>query len=218
MMKQERKALYILLTVLLLVIAFTVLLAMKLDKLPDTQSFGTDPNSFRKKISEEEAMKTAADLLSANDLVPAEKLLGSAIKQHPASINLWMMIGTMYFKQEKYEQAEQAFRHVLRRNPDNAAGFNNLSETLIKLKRLQEAESAILNALHLAPKQGEILLNAASLYAQLKNDKQALKYLKQAMDNGISPEEVAGHIELVGLLERPDFMNYYNRKRSEQKE
>ena len=218
MMKQERKALYILLTVLLLVIAFTVLLAMKLDKLPDTQSFGTDPNSFRKKISEEEAMKTAADLLSANDLVPAEKLLESAIKQHPASINLWMMIGTMYFKQEKYEQAEQAFRHVLRRNPDNAAGFNNLSETLIKLKRLQEAEIAIINALHLAPKQREILLNAASLYAQLKNDKQALKYLKQAMDNGISPEEVAGHIELVGLLERPDFMNYYNRKRSEQKE
>ena len=218
MMKQERKALYILLTVLLLVIAFTVLLAMKLDKLPDTQSFGTDPNSFRKKISEEEAMKTAADLLSANDLVPAEKLLGSAIKQHPASINLWMMIGTMYFKQEKYEQAEQAFRHVLRRNPDNAAGFNNLSETLIKLKRLQEAEIAIINALHLAPKQREILLNAASLYAQLKNDKQALKYLKQAMDNGISPEEVAEHIELVGLLERPDFMNYYNRKRSEQKE
>ena len=128
------------------------------------------------------------------------------------------MIGTMYFKQEKYEQAEQAFRHVLRRNPDNAAGFNNLSETLIKLKRLQEAEIAIINALHLAPKQREILLNAASLYAQLKNDKQALKYLKQAMDNGISPEEVAEHIELVGLLERPDFMNYYNRKRSEQKE
>ena len=217
-MKKERKTLYILLVLLLLIISATILLAMRLDRSPDMMQ--TSAENIVAVVSKQDLQKVlnnAAELLSKNELYQAEQLLDDTVKQHPANNDLWLLLGTVYFRQEKFDMAENAFRHIIRRTPDSVAGFNNLSTTLVKLKRYNEAKAAIGNALLLAPNNGEILLNAASLYALLKEDNQALTFLKRALDNGIQPEEVSGYIELVRLLERPDFMNYYNRKRSEQK-
>ena len=217
-MKKERKTLYILLVLLLLIISATILLAMRLDKSPDMiQSGEENIVVIVSKHDLQKVLNNAAELLSSNELYQAEQLLNNAIKQHPTNNDLWLLLGTVYFRQEKFDMAENAFRHIIRHTPDSVAGFNNLSTTLVKLKRYNEAKAAIGNALLLAPNNGEILLNAASLYALLKKDNQALTFLKRALDNGIQPEEVSGYIELIRLLERPDFMNYYNRKRSEQK-
>ena len=217
-MKKERKTLYILLVLLLLIISATILLAMRLDKSPDMiQSGEENIVVIVSKHDLQKVLNNAAELLSSNELYQAEQLLNNAIKQHPTNNDLWLLLGTVYFRQEKFDMAENAFRHIIRHTPDSVAGFNNLSTTLVKLKRYNEAKAAIGNALLLAPNNGGILLNAASLYALLKEDNQALTFLKRALDNGIQPEEVSGYIELVRLLERPDFMNYYNRKRSEQK-
>lgn len=217
-MKKERKTLYILLVLLLLIISATILLAMRLDRSPDMMQ--TSEENIVAVVSKQDLQKVlnnAAELLSKNELYQAEQLLDDTVKQHPANNDLWLLLGTVYFRQEKFDMAENAFRHIIRRTPDSVAGFNNLSTTLVKLKRYNEAKAAIGNALLLAPNNGEILLNAASLYALLKEDNQALTFLKRALDNGIQPEDVSGYIELIRLLERPDFMNYYNRKRSEQK-
>ena len=217
-MKKERKTLYILLVLLLLIISATILLAMRLDRSPDMMQ--TSEENIVAVVSKQDLQKVlnnAAELLSKNELYQAEQLLDDTVKQHPANNDLWLLLGTVYFRQEKFDMAENAFRHIIRRTPDSVAGFNNLSTTLVKLRRYNEAKAAIGNALLLAPNNGEILLNAASLYALLKEDNQALTFLKRALDNGIQPEEVSGYIELIRLLERPDFMNYYNRKRSEQK-
>ena len=217
-MKKERKTLYILLVLLLLIISATILLAMRLDRSPDMMQ--TSEENIVAVVSKQDLQKVlnnAAELLSKNELYQAEQLLDDTVKQHPANNDLWLLLGTVYFRQEKFDMAENAFRHIIRRTPDSVAGFNNLSTTLVKLKRYNEAKAAIGNALLLAPNNGEILLNAASLYALLKEDNQALTFLKRALDNGIQPEKVSGYIELIRLLERPDFMNYYNRKRSEQK-
>ena len=217
-MKHERKNLCILLSILLVIIAATIVLAVKMDKSPDMQSTVLPGQSVDfQRFNAAEAMNTAVEMLNSNEFTQAKNLLNNTIKQHPGNTELWMLLGTVYYRQENFVQAEQAFRHVVRRQPDSAAGFNNLCETLIKLERFPEAKAAITKALRLAPKQGEILLNAASLHALLHEDKQALHFLKLALDTGITPEEISEIKELVHLLERPDFMNYYNRKRSELK-
>ena len=216
-MKKERYELFILLGILLAVISATIILVIKVDRLPDIQSATEENTYINKNISLTETLNQAAELLNSNELVQAENMLTQAIKQYPANAAIWLLSGTVYFRQQKYEAAENAFRHVIRRHPDNVAGFNNLSETLIKLKRYDEAKSAIAQALYLAPNNGEILRNAAILYALRQEDQQALEFLKRAMGNGINPEDIPKHKELVRLLERPEFMNYYNRKRNELK-
>ena len=216
-MIKERKALCILLAVLLVIIAATIMLAIRMDKSPAMQS-ALQENAAGHIFKASEVLHHAAEMLSSNDLAQAENLLVSAIKQHPANTELWLLLGTVYYRQEKYANAEAAFRHAVRRKPDSAAGYNNLCETLIKLERFSEAKSAIANALRLAPNRGEILLNAASLYALLQEDKQSLHFLKLALDNGIKPEEISKIKELVRLLERPDFMNFYKQKIRQTKE
>ena len=216
-MKKERKDLFILLFILLAVLSATLVLVLKLDKSSDMQSAVGENSYSDKKISLAETLSNAAELLSRNELVQAENMLSGAIKQYPANAAVWLLSGTVYFRQQNYEAAENAFRHVIRRHPDNAAGYNNLSETLVKLKRFDEAKTAINQALSLAPDNREILLNAANLYAMQHEDNQALKFLMQAMTNGVTPEEISRHKELVRLLERPEFMNYYKRKRNELK-
>ena len=178
-MKKERKTLYILLVLLLLIISATILLAMRLDRSPDMMQ--TSEENIVAVVSKQDLQKVlnnAAELLSKNELYQAEQLLDDTVKQHPANNDLWLLLGTVYFRQEKFDMAENAFRHIIRRTPDSVAGFNNLSTTLVKLKRYNEAKAAIGNALLLAPNNGEILLNAASLYALLKEDNQALTFLK----------------------------------------
>ena len=218
-MKKERQTLFILLAVLLAVISSTILLAVSLDRSPDMQTVSDNSNNQPHRLPKEvEVLNNAAELLNSNKLVDAEKLLLEAIKEYPAHADMWLLLGTVYYRQEKYDQAENTFRHLLRRNPDNAAAYNNLCETLKKLKRYAEAQNAIINALRLAPNRGEILLNAASLYALLHKDKQAWIFLKQALNNGITPEEISEIKELVHLLERPDFMNYYQQQTRQKKE
>ena len=212
-MKKERKTLCILLAVLMVIISATIMLAVRMDKSPDMQSAPLSGSAAGvQKFNAAAVLNEAVEKLNNEEFIQAENLLNTAIKQHPSNTDLWLLLGTVYYRQEKFAQAEQTFRHTVRRKPDSAAGFNNLCETLVKLDRLKEAQAAIAHALRLAPRQGEILLNAASLYALLQEDKQALHFLKQALDNGIKPEEISQIKELIRLLERPEFMNFYKEK------
>ena len=115
-------------------------------------------------------------------------------------------------------QVIQPHAHIHRRQrqqqPDNAAASNNRAESLIRLQRFEEARSAIARAVKLQPNNGEILLNAAGIHALLRDDKTALFFLKKAMANGITPEMISMHRELVSLSERPEFMEYYKSKQS----
>lgn len=213
---KERRTLCILLAFLLLVLSGTLLLALKLDHTPDMPRIEQNTFFSGTKMELQPALDKVMDHFSSNQLSEAEKLLKELIKQYPANSDIWMLLGTVYYQQNKYPDAEASFRHLLRQKPNSAAGFNNLSETLIKLQRPDEAREAIDQAVKLAPNNAEILLNAASLYARAQDDRQALAYLKRAMDRGVSAETVSNYIDLVRLLERPDFMNYYHQQKKEQ--
>ena len=218
-MKKEKKTLFIFLFVLLLVISVTNLLVMQLNKSPDMQTAGNSDGIQQEiPLKASEVLNKAAELLNNNELAAAERLLIKAIQKHHNNADMWLLLGTVHYRQEKYALAENAFRHLIRRKPDNAAAYNNLCETLKKLQRYSEAKAAIGNALRISPNRGEILLNAASLYAILHEDKQALHFLKRALNNGITPEEISDIKELIHLLERPDFMNYYQQQIRQKKE
>ena len=214
-MKIERRSLYILLSGLLALLCISLLLALWLDRTPAMLRVENSVPFVGKKMELQSAMDKIMEHFADNNLAAAENLLLEVVKQYPSNSDLWMLLGTVYYRQDKFKDAEMSFRHLLRQQPHNAAGFNNLSETLIKLQRLEEAQTAILQAVKLTPNNAEILLNAASLHAKLQDDKTALFYLKQAMNRGVTAETVSDYIDLVRLLERPDFMNYYNQQQQE---
>lgn len=213
-MTLERKNLYILLAVLLLVIASGVGIALKLEREPAMQRMGSETFIAAQRMEVYKVINEAAELMEKRNLAQAEKYLLDAVKQYPLNLDIWMLLGTVYYQQENYEKAAQIFKHTLKHKPDSAPAYNNLAMTQLKIQRYAEAEAAIKNALQREPGNGEILLNAANIYAEQRKDKKALSYLKRALDRGVKPEEVSSYIELVRLLERPDFMEYYRSRQS----
>ena len=158
----------------------------------------------------DKVLQEVLQLMRQNQLTAAQSLLTAALKEYPDNSDVWMLRGSVYYRQELFDRAAHAFAVVEQQQPDNAAACNNLAESLIRLQRFDEARNAIARAVRLQPDNGEILLNAAGLYALLHDDKAALYFLKKAMENGITPEMISMHRELVKLLERPEFMEYYN--------
>ena len=64
----------------------------------------------------------------------------------------WFMLGAIYERQKKFDQAEQQFRKVLDVNPDNAAVLNYYGYMLADRGiRLDEATSLIQRALKQDP-------------------------------------------------------------------
>lgn len=208
-MNSERRTFWLLLGLLMALLTATLLLTLTLDRKPAMQRPSPDI-TYPEHWELDKVLQEVLQLMRQNQLTAAQSLLTAALKEYPDNSDVWMLRGSVYYRQELFDRAAHAFAVVEQQQPDNAAACNNLAESLIRLQRFDEARNAIARAVRLQPDNGEILLNAAGLYALLHDDKAALYFLKKAMENGITPEMISMHRELVKLLERPEFMEYYN--------
>lgn len=213
-MNNERRTFWPLLGVLLLLLTATLLLILKLERHPSMQRPMPDV-TYQQHWELDDVLEAVLYLMRKNRLNEAQSLLTAALLKYPDNSDIWMLRGSVYYRQDRFDQAAHAFAMVQKYQPDNAAASNNLAESLIQLKRFGEARTAIDKAAELAPENGEIMLNAAGIYALMKDDKSALQYLKRALENGVVPEKVTDHPELIRLLERPEFMNYYHARQKD---
>ena len=65
-----------------------------------------------------------------------------------------------YYCEKQWVKAEEYLKNVLKKNPDEAAVYNNLALIFLETGRLSEAKESIIKALKLQPKSAEILETA----------------------------------------------------------
>ncbi len=210
-MKRERRLLLLHLTVLLSVLAASVVVIMVLEAQPGLHRYAGNEPPTENTMDWKADLYRALEKFNAGDFAGAEELLHGIIQSRPGTPDAWQLLGAVYYRLERFENAEQAFRHLVRQQPFNVAGYNNLSQTLLRLKRPEEALGMALRAAELAPGNGAVLLNVTSLYAQLHNDEEAMRYLRKTLGAGVAPEIIARDRELMHLLERPEFMDSYRK-------
>jgi tetratricopeptide (TPR) repeat protein len=107
----------------------------------------------------------------------------------------WFMLGAVYERQKKFDQAEQQFRKVLEQNPDNASVLNYYGYMLAdRGVRLQEATSMIRRAVTQEPTNGAYLDSLG--WAYYKQDKlaEAEEYLRKAVDHDRHDPTILGHL------------------------
>lgn len=100
----------------------------------------------------------------------AISLLNEKLQQAKTSarkIPLFWQIGNAYLRQEKYTQAEEQFRQILRLQRDNLAAERNLAICLFKQERFDEAEKILNRILNTSPDT-----RAAELLDAIKQAKQ----------------------------------------------
>ena len=103
--------------------------------------------------------------------------------------------GSIYERQKKYDQAEQAFRQVLQQNPSNSMALNYLGYMLAdRNSHLEEAITLIKKALDLDPQNSAYLDSLGWAYFRLGNYDQAEENLRRAADKTPNDPTVQDHL------------------------
>jgi serine/threonine-protein kinase len=91
----------------------------------------------------------------------ARKSAELGLQRYPQERIFADQIGTIYYTQGDYKQAEQAFRHSIALQPDAVFAYANLSAVLLRQNRPDEAMQAL--------QQGLQIRHSAKLYGNLGN-------------------------------------------------
>ncbi len=103
--------------------------------------------------------------------------------------------GSIYERQKKYEQAEEAFRRVLASDPQNAVALNYLGYMLAdRGTRLEEALGYIKRAVQLDPQNGAYLDSLGWAYFKMGNYDLAEENLRKASDRIGNDATVQDHL------------------------
>src|SRR6478609_7260265 len=103
--------------------------------------------------------------------------------------------GSIYERQKKFDQAEQAFRQVLQQNPSNSMALNYLGYMLAdRNTHLEEALNLIKKALDFDPQNGAYLDLLGWVYFKLGNYDQAEENLCRAADKSSNDATVQDHL------------------------
>jgi tetratricopeptide (TPR) repeat protein len=128
----------------------------------------------------------------------AEKAVRSAEKlaQNPAEKEtVGFLMGGMYERQKKYEQAEQAFKRVLAINPQNAPTLNYFGYMLAdRGLRLEEAADMLRRALDIDPNNAAYLDSMGWIFYKQNNLPQAETYIRKAVDRDSHDPTMLSHL------------------------
>src|SRR5262245_5873769 len=123
------------------------------------------------------------DLYEARQLEEAERELEEAYLLRPRDQKVLNLLGLVYFKQDKYEKAEEVYRKLVAESPEAHTLFYNLGLIYFKLTRLEEAETAFLKALELSKDNPKINFYLGSIYERLHRFQDAIYQYRQAGAN-----------------------------------
>lgn len=112
----------------------------------------------------------------------------------------WFMLGAIYERQKKYDQAEQQFRKVLKENPNDAPVLNYYGYMLAdRGVRLEEATNLIQRAVKQEPNNGAYLDSLGWAYYKASKLAEAEEYLRKATERDAHDPTILGHLADVYL-------------------
>ncbi|BAX81380.1 tetratricopeptide repeat protein [Labilibaculum antarcticum] len=127
----------------------------------------------------------------------AEEFYKRALEQdpllHPIKINL----AILYNNKGEYEKAEILLKDYLKHIPNDGATMFTYALFLSERKRYDESMTYLLKASKLATGNPRIFYNIAMMYDFKNNPKDAIKYLKTAIN--INPEDQNYYVALLNL-------------------
>lgn len=104
------------------------------------------------------------------------ELYTRAIELHPAHAAALINLGTIYYNQRQYLQAEAVYRRATVADPSYALAFFDLGNSLDELQRLTEAIDAYRAAIRLLPKYADAHYNLALAYERVGEHRKALPH------------------------------------------
>jgi uncharacterized protein (AIM24 family) len=99
-----------------------------------------------------------------NNLPRAESELEEARRMRPNDEKVLNLLGLVYFKQEKYQQANEIYQALIQLNPSSLTLYFNRGLISFKLGNMEDAEAAFLKALEIKPDNAKIHFYLGNIY------------------------------------------------------
>ena len=126
-----------------------------------------------------------------DSLAEAEKLAGRPEEKG----YIQFALGALYERQKKYDQAEQAFRQVLKQDPNNGMTLNYLGYMMADHNmHLEEALTMIKRAVEMDPQNAAYLDSLGWVYFKLGNYDEAENNLRRAVEKQPNDPTIQDHL------------------------
>jgi len=135
--------------------------------------------------------------------VEAILLLRHIVQTDPKDFPAWTELGTMYFIQKNFDEAENGFTEALKRNPDYAVALISLGRVRIVRKNFNGAIDALSQAVRVQPTLPQANYFLGEAYLQAKLGSKAVPFLYEAIK--LDPAGMAeAHLRLAALYNARD--------------
>lgn len=114
----------------------------------------------------------------------AAALLKQIVETDKADFQAWTALGSIYFAQEKFTEAEKAYLQAIEIKPASGRAQFNLGRLLLAQKRYEEAIEPLTKAVELQPNSGDANMLLGESYLQVKKGSKAIPYLNEAAKLG----------------------------------
>ena len=117
-----------------------------------------------------------------------ETILKAALKKHNRPTPLLIAMADFYAMQGQYADAEQYYREVMAKNPDNPIAMNNLGVVMaLQGDKLEESLRLVQRAIEIAGPFAAMLDSRASVYIAMQQPDKALADLELALADDATP-------------------------------
>jgi tetratricopeptide (TPR) repeat protein len=111
----------------------------------------------------------------------ATTLLLKIVETDPADFQAWFELGTVYFVQKNYAEAEKAYVQAIAKHPDYGVALISLGRLRIAQKNFDGAIEALLQAVKVMPTSAQANFFLGEAYLQNKKGSLGVRYLNEAL-------------------------------------
>ncbi|HYM19352.1 MAG TPA: tetratricopeptide repeat protein [Micropepsaceae bacterium] len=135
-------------------------------------------------------LQQAQDLMQAGRVPEAAGLYHQVLKTDPRHFEALNALGTIYFHNGQFEQAQYLLGEALKLDPLHVEGLCLRGIALIRMSRLKDAIAAFDRALSIRPDFPEAIINRATAMMELRRFDDALAGFDAAL--ALNPNDVVG--------------------------
>ncbi len=159
------------------------------------------------------AVNELVELFNRGQLDDVRNRAAALLRQYPASVMLWNLLGASSAQSGQFDAAEQAFRKATELAPRQPLLFSNLGNVLQQLGRADEAVECYGKAIQLKPDYADAHYNKGLALTDMgKLDEAAASY-RQALQ--LRPDYAEAHMNLGNVLKQKnraeEAVDCYNR-------
>jgi arylsulfatase A-like enzyme/Tfp pilus assembly protein PilF len=155
-------------------------------------------------------IKIAQFLVTEEKIIQAEKKIKEVLKKDKNILEARYILGNIYFRQKKYENAIEEYKKALAIDPNYYEAIWGLALTYKTLRKYEEAIGGFKQLIEMDPRDKKPFLHLGDIFYDKGEIDEAIKYLKAGLE--LDPESPIFHNKLGACYIKKQMYNIAERE------